>query len=278
MIKLKKLKILIVTFCFLFLISNFIYAAVIDPIDRWAWNDIIGWIDFGYPAGNVNVYSNRLEGYASSSVGFIALNCNSTPNGNICGASDFKVSNDGAGNLSGWAYNDNIGWISFASTTPVVYSVSIDSGGDFHGWAWNDIIGWISFNSAEGGGSVNYKVKTLWSAQAATGTLTSSVFDAQVAGGVAINTIMWQGSRNGGAVKFQIASSNNSAGPWTYYGPNNTSLDNDVYSPTDSNAPIEINPIQHNNKRYVRYKAILESNLAQTQSPTVNDIIINWSP
>ncbi|MBI5079212.1 hypothetical protein HZB06_00850 [Candidatus Wolfebacteria bacterium] len=261
-----------------FLIFNFVYAATnIDSTDRWAWNDTIGWIDF-YGTNTVNVSSAKIAGYASSSVGFIAFDCATSPNGsNICGTSNFKISNDGGGNLSGWAYNDNIGWISFASTTPIVYSVSIDSAGDFHGWAWNDIIGWISFNSLEGGGSYSYKVKTGWSAQAATGTLTSSIFDTQVANGAAINTIMWQGTKNGGAVKFQIASSDNSNGPWIYYGPNNTSLDSDVYS-VDSNTPIVINPIQHNNKRYVRYKVILESNLAQTQSPTVDDIIINWSP
>ncbi len=285
MINLKKLKIAAGIFCFLFLIFNFVYAVTnIDSINRWAWNDTIGWIDF-YSTNNVNVYSTRLEGYASSSVGFIALNCNSTPNGNICSgpAGNWRVSNDGNDNLSGWAYNDNIGWISFSSTTPN-YSVSIDSAGNFYGWAWNDIIGWISFNCANSGAdpesdcNPSYKVKTVWFAQAATGTLISSVFDTRVSAGAAINTIMWQGNRNGGAVKFQIASSDNSAGPWVYYGPNNTSLDSDVYYPADSNTPIAINPTWHNNRRYVRYKVILESNMAQTQSPEINDIIINWSP
>src|SRR3990167_9845305 len=165
----------IFTFCFViliftFLFLNFISAATnIDSTYRYAWNDTVGWIDFGYSIGNVYVYSDRLEGYASSSVGFIALNCDSTPNGNICGTSDFKVSNDGNGYLTGWAYNDAIGWISFDSATAgssYTYQVTINSSsGDFSGWAWNDVAGWISFNcnQSETGntcGVSDYKVKT----------------------------------------------------------------------------------------------------------------------
>ncbi len=66
-----------------------IAASNISSSDRWAWNDVIGWIDFKAAPDNVNVFGNRLEGYAGSGVGPIALNCNSTPNGNICGVSDF---------------------------------------------------------------------------------------------------------------------------------------------------------------------------------------------
>ena len=58
-------------------------------------------------------------------------------------------------NLSGWAWSDNIGWISFNSTTPdpddvYNYGVNIDeSTGIFSGYAWSDNIGWISFNEAD---------------------------------------------------------------------------------------------------------------------------------
>ena len=278
---------------FYFLLSTIYAATNIDSVYRYAWNDVIGWIDFGYSAGNVNVYSNRLEGYASSSVGFIALNCNSTPNGNICATSDFKVSNNGNGYLSGWAYNDGIGWISFDRATAgssYIYQVVIDSiSGYFSGWAWNENVGWISFNCnqseigntcapPEGPGSSTYKVKTNWNSVPISGNLTSSVFDSQATDGAAINSIMWKGTLNNGEVKFQIASAATSIGPWDYKGPGGTNNSTDVYNPGDSGLSSKINLIYHNNQRYFRYKIFLYTDSGKTQSPKVEDVIINWSP
>ena len=119
--------------------------------DHWAWNDLIGWINF-YETDKLNVFSDRLEGYASSSAGDISLNCNSTRNGDICGQSDYKVTNDGSGNLSQWAWNDQYGWISFDCNNhggcgQSNYRVYIDAAnGDFNNYAWNDVVPWISFN------------------------------------------------------------------------------------------------------------------------------------
>ena len=278
----------IATLIFAFLIFNFVYAATnIYSADnsRHAWNDMIGWVDFGYSAGNVNVSSIQLSGYASSSVSFIALDCATTPNGNICsgGAGDWKVTNNGSGNLSGWAYNDAIGWVSFDSATAgsgIFYQVSINSlTGDFYGWAWNDIVGWISFNcnNTFTCGASDYKVKTAWRSLPSTGSLESSIFDTQVAGGSTINTLMWKGTQpSGTSVRFQIASSNSSAGPWNYIGPDGASAT--FYQPTGSGIPVQINLQYHSNQRYMRYKVFLESNAAQTASPQIENIIINWSP
>src|SRR3989344_8409555 len=61
-------------------------------------------------------------------------------------------------NVYGFAWSDNIGWISFNCTDlgtcgTVDYGVQIsDSTGVFSGYAWNDAVGWISFNTAELGG------------------------------------------------------------------------------------------------------------------------------
>jgi hypothetical protein len=59
--------------------------------------------------------------------------------------------------LSGWAWSENIGWISFNSTTDtassVDYGVDLDIGtGNLSGYAWSEHIGWISFNIGELGG------------------------------------------------------------------------------------------------------------------------------
>src|SRR3989344_4604964 len=154
-----------------FSVSLVLAATDIDPGSRYAWNQAITWIDF-FQSNNVNFFSDRAEGWATSDVGEIALNCATTPNGNICGGAggNWRVANDAAGNLSGWAWNDVIGWVSFDkqdcdadahfftdsgicggdnATTPIFnYGVKIDGAGDFQGFAWNNTIGWISFNSA----------------------------------------------------------------------------------------------------------------------------------
>ncbi len=73
----------------------------------------------------------------------------------------------GAGdNLSGWAWSETIGWISFnstncakqsppagcppAGTTIGNYGVNVAPSGDMLGYAWAETIGWISFNEDKG--------------------------------------------------------------------------------------------------------------------------------
>jgi len=56
------------------------------------------------------------------------------------------------GNISGWAWSDNIGWISFNCVDQgicgsVNYGVNINiSTGLFSGYAWSENIGWINFS------------------------------------------------------------------------------------------------------------------------------------
>jgi len=57
-------------------------------------------------------------------------------------------------NVSGWAWSENIGWISFNSTTgggAVDYGVNILDTGIFSGISWSENIGWISFNRTDTG-------------------------------------------------------------------------------------------------------------------------------
>jgi hypothetical protein len=281
----------------------------IDATHRYAWNDLFGWADFRIT--NTVTVGNTLTGYAlSNNIGQIALDCATSPNGNICSSANFKVNQDATGILDGYAWNDGIGWISFncsngntcATATPCPttnpscvgggqdYNVRIDAQGNFFGWAWNDVIGWISFNcdhsqdSVPGtnycttggdGSSADYKVKT-GSSQVSWAQLESIPFDTQRTGGAGFNTIMWQGSMPSDTrVLFQIATSDNVSGPWTYIGPNGTS-GNDYYQ-TAPNLPLRINRSNHNNKRYMAYRVILESDPAQSSGPTINKVILNWS-
>ncbi len=270
--------------------ANISYGAT----DHFSWNKIFGWADF-HETHNVIVSSQKLTGYASSSIGDISLDCATTRNGNICGATNYGVCNgrngihqtdgsctgtDGNGELSGYGWNKTIGWISFNCATTnscanIDYKVTISgTNGDFTGYAWNSVVGWISFFGQ------NYKVNTAWRSLSATGSLVSSIFDTQIQpGGAILNSIVWQGSQPAGThVKFQIAVSNSPNGPWSYKGPGQDQ--NQYFEGTGANVAIPITGTDRawvNNQRYLRYKVFLESTENQTVSPIVEDIILNWS-
>lgn len=216
----------------------------IDSTDRYAWNDIIGWLDFyGAPGGPATVSTAKMTRWATSTDGDFALDCATTTNGDVCATSNFYVSNNN-GNLAGWAWNDAYGWVSFCGNSTSgstwdgstwvcpaspTYQVTITQAtAEFHGWAWNDIIGWISFNCAEPGVCLtsSYKVKVA-------------------------------GAGSG----------------WNYIGPDGSP--SSFYITTGPDSPVQIVTAHHNNRQYYRYKVYLESTAA---TPIVNDIIVNWSP
>ncbi len=116
---------------------------------------------------------------------------------------------------------------------------------------------------------------TMTAATTTPAELVSSILDTGVSNGAGFNSLLWQGNLGtGGVVKFQIAFSNSSSGPWTYYGPTS---DTDWYQP-NPNVSISFTTTgsaSPQNKRYIRYKVNLSTS---STTPTINDIIINWSP
>ncbi len=270
--------------------------------ERHAWSDVAGWIDFD--ASAITVTNSKVSGNANGlQIGELALDCAASPNGNICGGpgGNWFVSNDSNGNLAGWGWNDSVGWVSFCGNASggstfgggtwscpgaPIYQVTIStSNGNFSGWAWNDVVGWISFNCNNTGignqcPSSDYKVKTSWTGgpplpPPGTTYLISSTFDTQVAGGAAFNSILWQGVQPAGtSVRFQIASSNISTGPWNYIGHDGTNIT--FYDPGGPNKQVRISRVHHNNKQYVRYKIFMEP--AGVSGPRVDDVIISYSP
>ncbi len=289
----------------------------IDATYRYGWSDVTGWIDF-LTYNNITLGANATTtGYASSSIGAIALDCATSPNGDICPSALFGVMQDGSGNLSGFGWNDVAGWVSFncASENPPLGNCSDQPGGVDHkvtvdpvsgflkGWAWSDSIGWISLNCDHSdpsdplfisdpanantcpagaprngvGLASNYAVKT-GASTVSVAELTSMIFDTGSPHGVALNTLTWLGDPAlGTRVSFQIASGNTATGAWTtdFKGIDGTS--GSYYQPTDRGMPIKIRRQDHTNVRYIRYKVRLESNSLFTTSPTVRDIIINYS-
>jgi len=126
---------------------------------------------------------------------------------------------------------------------------------------------------------------TMTTATTTPAELVSSILDTGVSNGAGFNSLLWLGDLGtGGAVKFQIAFSDcaNGAtnyptcdtGTWTYYGPASTS-DWYNYFPNES-IPLTIKgDASPQNYRYIRYKVNLSTS---STTPTINDIIINWSP
>jgi hypothetical protein len=264
-----------------------------DAVNHWAWNDVAGWIDVtGFSVSNA-----AIAGAAESSIGTIYADSGSYPSGQLPPGVTWSIANDAAGNLSGYAWNDAIGWISLwcgnSSTCATSdYRVVIDDvSGNFSGYAWNDIVGWMSVwcGDPAGAGScspVNYRVQTAWRPPPPTiGSLDSSVFDTTVA--ATFNAILWHGNLNYGRVRFQAASSlcSNGAtnapacnsGGWNFIGSDHTSASWYVGLP---GKPILLDSIDHSGKRYIRYRIELTSGLKPgfgPQSPRIHDVIINLS-
>jgi len=122
------------------------------------------------------------------------------------------------------------------------------------------------------------------------GDLTSAVFDStEAAAGAGYNSILWKGMLGGpvadqGRVRFQLATSDASGGPWNYLG-GSTCGTLDWFDAATPDAPIEligaVCQAEWNNKRYFRYKIRICSNdciSAGTYTPTVDDVVVNWAP
>jgi hypothetical protein len=142
------------------LFSTTAYGENIDPLNddsQYAYGENIGWLNFeplGDGGPGVQVEDTTLTGYVwAENIGWVSLSCENTL---TCATVDYKVTNDGMGNLSGYAWGENVGWINFF---PTYGGVTIDTHGDFHGWAWGENVGWVHFNSTS---PVAYKVQTAW--------------------------------------------------------------------------------------------------------------------
>ncbi len=143
-------------FLFLMLFSffgfKFVFASdtngTIDTTYKYAWGENTGWINFGCAFCDVAITDTVFTGNIwSSEYGWIKLNPVMS-----------GVTNDAEGNLSGFAWGKNIGWIDFSGVT-------IDASGEFLGYATiNSDSSSISFNciNTASCGVSDFKVKTDW--------------------------------------------------------------------------------------------------------------------
>ena len=125
---------------------------------------------------------------------------------------------------------------------------------------------------------LNFDVATTWIPQAATGILDSQTFDTGVASGAQLNSITWRGSLPSSetSVGFEIAVSNSSSGPWNFIGPDG--MPGPPFYSGIAGMPITLGNYSSLAGRYFRYRVILTTNVAQTLSPSVNNVVVNWSP
>lgn len=129
-------KIIILAVLLLLGIKAALAVTNIDTFNRYAWNDSIGWADLNVTDGTSNEVvvhgdppaspANKITGSGvfcnnaacASSVNYLSFDCATAPTGNICGGTPgtWFVSNTVSGttgNLAGYAWNDQIGWVSF---------------------------------------------------------------------------------------------------------------------------------------------------------------------
>ena len=118
----------IAIFIVAFFCSPIALALNINSVDKYAWGENIGWINFGTVEGDVDLLGGSMDGYAwGENVGWISFSCTNTAS---CGTVNYGVT----------------------------YSAFTN---EFSGYAWGENVGWINFNCANNGtcGSVNFKVK-----------------------------------------------------------------------------------------------------------------------
>ena len=125
-------------------------ASTVDAANRYAYGANIGWLEWRGDNNNGAIIGDYVcSGFIYfANVGWINLGSGSPTNGiryQNLSASDFGVNQDGLGNLRGYAYGANIGWITFENTG--VPKVDLFTG-NLSGSVWSANCGWISLSNA----------------------------------------------------------------------------------------------------------------------------------
>jgi hypothetical protein len=125
-------------------------ATSINATNKFAYGANIGWMDWRGDTNNGAVIGEFVcSGYIwAANVGWISLGSNAPANGiqyQNNSATDYGVNHDGVGNLRGFAYGANIGWVNFENLgAPKVDLVT----GKLSGSVYSANCGWISLSNA----------------------------------------------------------------------------------------------------------------------------------
>ena len=122
-------------------------AATIADASRFSYGANFGWLDWNSGASNATITGSVCSGWIySANCGWISLG-NGMPTNGIsyanASADDFGVNCDPAGNLRGFAYGANIGWINFEDSGAPRIDLST---GQLSGSIYGANVGWISLS------------------------------------------------------------------------------------------------------------------------------------
>jgi hypothetical protein len=129
---------------------DILIPSTIDSAHHYAYGANLGWVDLrGDVTHGVIIGQFVCSGSLySANAGWINLGSGAPANGVYYqnnSASDYGVNRDAAGNLRGYAYGANIGWIAFEDTgAPKMDLIT----GNFSGYAYSANSGWISLSNA----------------------------------------------------------------------------------------------------------------------------------
>jgi hypothetical protein len=124
-------------------------ATTINAVNKYAYGANLGWMDWRGDTANGAVIGDFVcsGSIYAANAGWISLGGGAPTNGirylNLS-AADFGVNHDGVGNLRGFAYGANIGWINFEGTgAPRVDLLT----GKMSGSVYSANCGWISLSN-----------------------------------------------------------------------------------------------------------------------------------
>lgn len=160
--------------CLFLVVDLFVWGAPpraenIDPAGsdaRYAWGENVGWFNaqpLGPGGPGLQIDDFELTGWLyGENVGWVSLSCKNTAS---CDRVRYGVRHDGAGNLFGQAWAENLGWVDFrpAIGGAPVAGVTIDLySGEFDGAAWLENVGWLIFTLESSGVS---PIRTAWTCE-----------------------------------------------------------------------------------------------------------------
>jgi hypothetical protein len=125
-------------------------ATTIDTTNRYAYGANLGWLDWRGDTNSGAVIGEYVCSGCiySGNCGWINLGSGLPANGIYYqnnSAADFGVNQDGSGNLRGYAWGANIGWIHFETNGAPRVDLAT---GNMSGHVWSANCGWISLSNA----------------------------------------------------------------------------------------------------------------------------------
>lgn len=254
----------------------------------WAWNDTIGWISF---CGNATESSTLTGG-----------------NWRCPSALTYQVFIDSTGDFHGWAWSDVVGWISFncfntgtcadvdykvhtewTSTTPPPSNTKLLSsvfnacaGNETYCQRWGAMLT-LLWQGSVSGGQVKFQIASSRCFNGAPDPFPNTAIpgdracnndDPTITTQAQIDALnMWCEGDSCLNCSTSFAYQNDPQGTKScFLGPDGFPYS---YYITDPNTPILLTAAHHNDKRYVRYKVVLDRHAVP--GPRVDDVIISWS-